>query len=161
MSIFKRFSRRVTILAVLGSLVVAAAAIAYFTGGATGQFAATGAKIGTQGTVPLLATSVMSNTTLMPGSGQVDVTFTISNTNPNNQSQSAAKISLLTYNIGNLQNGCKAEWFSLTPSTLAVPTDIAWGASVTDTVHLTMLPNTTDNQDVCQGQHPLVALTVS
>jgi hypothetical protein len=166
MSIFKRFSKRVTILAVLGSLLVVGSALAYFTSQATGggQAAATN---GNGGTAQVGVAGYTDGGVLMPDGVSHAIKFTLAgNATKTVKVQNITQSGPLTSDPGH--PACTAQlaahpgWYVITGVT-GLNQELAAGSSVLATKEgsITMPVNTTDNQDACQDAGIFFNFTVS
>ena len=63
-------------------------------------------------------------------------------------------------NTSSYATGCKASWFTVTPSETGLPDDLAGGADYTTTATITMQDSNT-NQNACQGVAPQVTVNAS
>lgn len=121
-----KFTKKRIALGALGLLVVAGAAVAYFTTTGSGDG---NAKVGTSSALTI---SAVSASPLYPGTSSV-VTFKVNN--PSTGHQFVTKVKLKEVKAyeeeahTNLIPGCKSEWFSM--------------------------PEVTENQDVPAGETPL------
>ena len=150
MSILKKFSKRVTILATLGLLVVAGSAVAYFTAQSSGA----GTGSGTVGARPAPVNLVLgafmkqSQPALVPGTSNDYTISTVWN--------GSGKIHVGTITVvpsvdtPHANAGCLATDFSMGP--IAVNEDLSPSAQsqALGTGTLSMA-NTSANQDACAG----------
>ena len=158
-------------IAVVGAIVAfiavsASAAFAYFTstGSGTGS-----ASVGTASGG--WAVTVKSDTTgtLLPGSGNEKIGYTITNSGKGAQAFSTVAATVNADSSGNVVDattknpvvGCLASYFTADAgvTTPAAGTSIAKNGTATGTVTVTMTDSGT-NQDACEGVSPEITVTV-
>ncbi len=156
--------------------VAAATAVIALTGtGAMAYFSQTGTGSGpaTVGSVNKWTVAVQAQTlgvaNLFPDGSTQTFPFTVTNS-------SAGGVKLFTTSAaidangsgdilsgGTAVTGCKASWFSAAIGTNPAPSagNIAAAGVVNGTAVITMLSNTTDDQNVCQGKSPSFTVTAN
>ena len=141
------------------AIVVAGAAIAFWTSSGTGSGTAT---VGTDSGLPISA--VTFGNTLYPG-GKTPVSFTITNSSANTAitvNQVAADTSFGTNGITGLPGGCLPADFTF--PTFAVNQSIPASGTLNLTVPTAgglAFANTAVNQDACKGASPVLHLKAS
>jgi hypothetical protein len=128
----------------------AAAAVAFFTQGGTGNGNVT---VGHSSTITLSSDPVGP---LYPGAAGASVTLTIRNQGTANQYVDTVTGAVADYVTGN--GTCQGSWFSVSP--VSVKTNVPAGGSVTKTAVVTMNDSGT-NQDACQDQTMTINWTSS
>ena len=159
MSIIRRKRSRTFVFGLIAALVVAGAAIAFWTSSGTGQGTAT---VGTSSGLPISA--VTFGNTLYPG-GKSPVSFTITNSSANSAitvAQVAADTSFGATGVTGLPGGCLAADFTF--PTFTVNQSIPAGGTLNLTVPTAgglAFANTAVNQDACKGASPVLHLKAS
>jgi hypothetical protein len=161
-------------LATVAALVIAGAAVAYFTstGSGTGS-----AKVGNPSNWAVTV-SPATGGALYPGHGTDVLTYTVNNPSSGQQNLSSVTATVNAYvssgpsdpnaadvgdvtQGGNPQAGCLASWFTPvnTPPT-PLPNDMAGGATVNGSVSVSMTDAAT-SQNACQGVNPDITVNAS
>ena len=159
MSIIRRKRSRTFVFGLIAALVVAGAAIAFWTSSGTGSGTAT---VGTSSGLPISA--VTFGNTLYPG-GKTPVSFTITNSSANTAitvAQVAADTSFGATGVTGLPGGCLAADFTF--PTYTVNQSIPAGGTLNVTVPTAgglAFANTAVNQDACKGASPVLHLKAS
>ena len=159
MSIIRSKRKRAVVFGLVAALVVAGAAIAFWT--STGTGAGT-AAVGTDSGLPISA--VTFGNTLYPG-GKSPVSFTITNSSANSAitvAQVAADTSFGATGVTGLPGGCLAADFTF--PTYTVNQSIPAGGTLNLTVPTAgglAFANTAVNQDACKGASPVLHLKAS
>jgi len=159
MSIIRNKRSRAIVFGLVASLVVAGAAIAFWTSSGTGQGTAT---VGTSSGLPISA--VTFGNTLYPG-GKSPVSFTITNSSANTAitvAQVAADTSFGATGVTGLPGGCLPADFTF--PTFTVNQSIPAGGTLNLTVPTAgglAFANTAVNQDACKGASPVLHLKAS
>lgn len=159
MSIIRRKRTRAIVFGLVAAIVVAGAAIAFWTSSGTGQGTAT---VGTDSGLPISA--VTFGNTLYPG-GKSPVSFTITNSSANSAitvAQVAADTSFGATGVTGLPGGCSAADFTF--PTYTVNQSIPAGGTLNVTVPTAgglAFANTGSNQDACKGASPVLHLKAS
>ena len=159
MSIIRSKRSRAIVVGVVAALVVAGAAIAFWTSSGTGSGTA---SVGTDSGLPISA--VTFGNTLYPG-GKSPVSFTITNSSANSAitvAQVAADTSFGTNGITGLPGGCSAADFTFPTFTVnqSIPASGTLNLTVPTAGGLA-LANTAVNQDACKGASPVLHLKAS
>lgn len=155
--------RAMAALTVVGVLVVAGAALAYFssTGSGTGS-----ATVGSS-TAFTVAVSPATGGPLYPGSGTQNLAYTVNNPSSGGQNLSATTASVASSgaNItsgGVAVPGCLAADFTATNTApTPLPQNLAGGATSTGGSVAVTMTNTAANQDACQGKTPDITVSAS
>jgi hypothetical protein len=155
--------RAMAALTVVGVLVVAGAALAYFssTGSGTGS-----ATVGSS-TAFTVAVSPATGGPLYPGSGTQNLAYTVNNPSSGAQNLSATTASVASSgaNItsgGVAVPGCLAADFTATNTApTPLPQNLAGGATSTGGSVAVTMTNTAANQDACQGKTPDITVSAS
>ena len=159
MSIIRSKRKRAVVFGLVAALVVAGAAIAFWTSTGTGQGTAT---VGTSSGLPISA--VTFGNTLYPG-GKSPVSFTITNSSANSAitvAQVAADTSFGATGVTGLPGGCLPADFTF--PTFTVNQSIPAGGTLNLTVPTAgglAFANTAVNQDACKGASPVLHLKAS
>ena len=159
MNSIRRKRSRAIVFGLVAALVVAGAAIAFWTSTGTGQGTAT---VGTSSGLPISA--VTFGNTLYPG-GKSPVSFTITNSSANSAitvNQVAADTSFGATGVTGLPGGCLAADFTF--PTFTVNQSIPAGGTLNVTVPTAgglAFANTAVNQDACKGASPVLHLKAS
>ena len=159
MSINRRKRSRAIVFGLVAALIVAGAAIAFWTSTGTGSGTAT---VGTSSGLPISA--VTFGNTLYPG-GKSPVSFTITNSSASSAitvNQVAADTSFGATGVTGLPGGCLAADFTF--PTFAVNQSIPAGGTLNVTVPTAgglAFANTAVNQDACKGASPVLHLKAS
>ena len=159
MSIIRNKRSRAIVFGLVAAIVVAGAAIAFWTSTGTGQGTAT---VGTSSGLPISA--VTFGNTLYPG-GKTPVSFTITNSSANTAitvNQVAADTSFGTNGITGLPGGCNPADFSF--PNYAVNQSIPASGTLNVTIPTAgglAFANTAVNQDACKGAAPVLHLKAS
>ena len=159
MSINRRKRSRTLVFGLVAALIVAGAAIAFWTSTGTGSGTAT---VGTDSGLPISA--VTFGNTLYPG-GKSPVSFTITNSSANSAitvAQVAADTSFGATGVTGLPGGCLAADFTF--PTFTVNQSIPAGGTLNLTVPTAgglAFANTAVNQDACKGASPVLHLKAS
>ena len=159
MSIIRRKRSRTFVFGLIAALVVAGAAIAFWTSTGTGQGTAT---VGTDSGLPISA--VTFGNTLYPG-GKSPVSFTITNSSANSAitvAQVAADTSFGATGVTGLPGGCLPADFTF--PTFTVNQSIPAGGTLNLTVPTAgglAFANTAVNQDACKNAAPVLHLKAS
>jgi hypothetical protein len=161
-----RMKRTVAALSVVGVLVCAGAAFAYFTSTGSGSGNAT---VGSSSAFTVNVAAA-SGGALYPGSGTQTLSYTVTNPSSGAQSLRATTASVASSggNIttgsgaGTPVTGCLASWFTATNTApTPLPQNLAGGATSTSgSVAVTMQDSGT-NQDPCQGATPNITVSAS
>lgn len=170
---FRRFGKRVTILATLGLLVLAASAVAYFTATASG----TGSGQASVGTQPAAAKQLVlhANITgsLMPDGNASPISFTVDNPNDGAVKLRGLQLDNPALTVDAAHSDCQVNlnpaygnlgWFVLSLSgNTGLNQEIAGGASgmtINGASGSIKMPARDDiNQDACQGATLTVHVT--
>ena len=159
MSIIRNKRSRAIVFGLVAAIVVAGAAIAFWTSSGTGSGTAT---VGTDSGLPISA--VTFGNTLYPG-GKSPVSFTITNSSANSAitvAQVVADTSFGTNGITGLPGGCNPADFSF--PNYAVNQSIPASGTLNVTVATASglaLSNTAVNQDACKNASPVLHLKAS
>ena len=159
MSIIRSKRKRAVVFGLVAALVVAGAAIAFWTSSGTGSGTAT---VGTDSGLPISA--VTFGNTLYPG-GKTPVSFTITNSSASTAitvAQVAADTSFGATGVTGLPGGCLAADFTF--PTFTVNQSIPAGGTLNLTVPTAgglAFANTAVNQDACKGASPVLHLKAS
>lgn len=155
MSIFKKFGRRTTILAVLGALIVSASAVAYFAASGSGTSGAVNtAKTANPGAISLLVTPgpVNGNPLIEPDGALHQYSFTVKNP--------SAKYTVHVSYSASLGGVTGMEsWFSLSLDKNSAT--IAPGATDTVVASLSMPVNNSVDQSAAENLQPTITLNAS
>lgn len=151
-------------LTVVVVLAVASGAFAYFTSSGSGTGNAT---VGSASTYTVTV-GAPTGGNLYPGSGTDTVSIDVHNNNSGHQQVSAVAASLTANSNGDVLNtssgqtatGCKAAWFTVTPSQTGLPADVAGNGDYTTSATITMQDVNT-NQNACQGVSPQLTVSAS
>ena len=159
MSIIRNKRSRAIVFGLVAAIVVAGAAIAFWTSSGTGQGTAT---VGTDSGLPISA--VTFGNTLYPG-GKSPVSFTITNSSANSAitvNQVAADTSFGTNGITGLPGGCLPADFTFPTFTVnqSIPASGTLNLTVPTAGGLAFA-NTAVNQDACKGASPVLHLKAS
>ena len=159
MSIIRNKRSRAIVFGLVAAIVVAGAAIAFWTSSGTGQGTAT---VGTSSGLPISA--VTFGNTLYPG-GKSPVSFTITNSSANSAitvNQVAADTSFGATGVTGLPGGCLAADFTFPTYTVnqSIPAGGTLNVSVPTAGGLAFA-NTAVNQDACKGASPVLHLKAS
>jgi hypothetical protein len=148
----------------VGSLAIASAAFAYFTGGT-----ASDTKTGHVGSTTTWTISVgaFSGGPVYPGAGTDSAGYTITNSGSGAQALTSVTAAVAS-NSGNITQsgtplvGCLASWFSAVAGapTPATGVGIAPSGTATGTVNVTMSDSGT-NQNICKSATPDVTVTAA
>jgi hypothetical protein len=155
--------RAMAALTVVGVLVLAGAALAYFSSSGSG----TGSASVGSSTAFTVAVSPATGGPLYPGSGTENLAYTVNNPSSGSQNLSATTASVASSgaNItsgGVAVPGCLAADFTATntPPT-PLPQNLAGGATSTGGSVAVTMTNTAANQDACQGKTPDITVSAS
>jgi hypothetical protein len=157
MSIIRSKRNRTVILGIIGALVVAGGAIAFWTTSGTGSGTAT---VGTDAGVTF-STVTYSGLPLYPGTS-AGVNFTLTNASasaPVRISSVVADNAVHTNGISGLPVGCQQTDFTF--PNLAVNQEIPAGGSLVLTTGTLQFANTAVNQDACENASPVLHLKVN
>jgi hypothetical protein len=149
---------------VVAILVVAGAAVAYFTSSGSGTGNAT---VGSSSHYAV-TTDAPTGGSLYPGSGIDTVGYHVKNTSAGAQSVSSITAALTTDANGGVYDttssafvdGCKASWFTVTNSPGTLPDDLAGGTTHSGSATIA-LTDSGGNQDPCQGLTPQLTVNAS
>jgi hypothetical protein len=152
--------RLIATVTVIGALVVAAGAFAYFTasGSGTGQ-----ATVGSSS--PWGVSFGTTTGTMYPGAGTATVPYTITNAGNGNQKLATTTAVVAADGSGNVTShgtsvsGCLATWFTAV-NTAPTAVDLAAGGHTTGSVAVTMA-DASVSQNACQGVTPDVTVSAS
>jgi hypothetical protein len=160
----RRFTKKRVIgaLSLIAVLALAGGAFAYFTSTGTGTGNAT---VGSSSTYTVTV-GAPTGGTLYPGSGTDTVSIDVHNNSSGNQQVSNVAASLTANGSGDVYNantsayatGCKASWFTVTPSETGLPADLNGGGDYTTSATISMQDSNT-NQNACQGVAPQVTVS--
>ena len=160
----RRFRRRLlALVALVVTLSVTGAAVAYFTGQAGS--ATTQASVGGNGAWTVTFTGTTG--TMYPGAGSSTLSYQVQNGGSGYQQLQSVAATVVADISGNIEQngvskaGCLASWFTATNSGPAgMPLDLAPAATATGSVTVTMSDSGT-NQNVCQNVTPDVKVSAS
>ncbi len=140
---FLKKKRMIALTSVVGLLVVAGAAFAYFS--STGSGSAT-ATVGTSSALTVNGTPAGS---LYPGASTT-VNFNAANPSSGHEYLATIHLSGVTVDSTHASAGCQSGWFTMPDVTANQDIPTGTTNSVTSTGTLSMT-NTSSNQDACQG----------
>ena len=144
-------SRRSAVLAVIATLAVSAAAIAYWTVGGSGD--ATG-TVGNATAVALSGSFPAAG--IVPGGDAATVSISAV------KQDTSYRLGAVTGTVSTSDAGCNPAWFTFTPPASTPQTVTAGDGSqslATGTIAMTDLPGT--NQDACKGATITIALVAA
>jgi hypothetical protein len=160
------FTKKRTIaLVVVGSLVVAGGAVAYFTSTGSGTGNAT---VGSASNW-VVTTSAPTGGALYPGTGSDVVAYNVQNASTGYQNLAGTTAALTTDTAGGVYDttskafvdGCQASWFTVVNSDTGTPVDLAGGTSYTAGYATITMQDSGTNQNPCQGLTPQVTINAS
>jgi hypothetical protein len=150
-------------VAVVGSLAIATAGLAYFT--STGSGTGSAVVGNTTGWTVNIGSGIGGP--LYPGAGAENISYTVTNSSPGVQALGATSASVASSTLGGdvTQNGvpvpgCSASWFTATNNPPSPQAVLGGQDSTAGSVDVTMQDSGT-NQDACQGATPDITISAS
>ena len=158
MSITTRKKRSSIVVVLIGALVMAGAAFAYWTAGGTGTGTAS-----TGSTTPLTATQTTVLTAMYPGDSAQTISGKFNNPNPGVTYVETVTVSVASVTkSGTAVTGCDASDFTIANATMTVNADVPTGNAQGNFTGATIkFNNKASNQNACKNAVVNLAYTIA